>query len=109
MPEVIECYYLVKKHQVNVLEAVLIFGIQIQARLGILDIVICEVSHKAAGEWRQVFQFWRSVLFNQILDYLTRIISFNGYFIIIQFIEVLISFDINNAILAGEFQKRIEA
>ena len=63
--------HLVKKHQIHVLKPLRVAGIQTQGRLGVFQIVVGEISDKAAGKGRKVGKPGAFVF----LDYLTDIVS----------------------------------
>ena len=53
LPEVVEDHHLLKQHQVHILKALLVLGVQHQRGLGVFYVIIREVAHQSAGKGRQ--------------------------------------------------------
>ena len=65
---VVEDDDLVEEHEVDVLEAFGVFGVQAQGGFGILQVVVAEVAHQAAGEGRQAVHARQAVGVEQLAD-----------------------------------------
>ena len=58
LPEVIEGDDFFKEHQIHVVKALLILGVQMQGGLGVFDVIIGEIPHQSAGERGQPRESW---------------------------------------------------
>ncbi len=79
LPEIIECYDLVKQHQVNIVKTLGIFGIQCQLGLGILDVVVGKIADQSAGERRETGKDRAFVLRKELTDLLPRIFCLKAH------------------------------
>ena len=55
-------HQLFKEHQIHVVEALLVVGVQLQGGLGVLAVVVGKIAHQTAGEGRQSRDSWAPVL-----------------------------------------------
>ena len=71
--DIIERDNLIEKHQVNVLEVLLVLCVEVQRRLAVLDVVVREVPHQPACERRKSLQLGAAVPGHQLPDVVCRV------------------------------------
>ena len=97
--QVIEDDDLVKKHEVEIVKAGIVFRPELQRRLGILDEVVRKVPDQAADEGRQPFQAGRPVGLYDLADQILRRIRPDRFFPFAR--------KADDAVLAAQAQSRI--
>ena len=70
---VVESYYLVEQHEVNVLEPLLVLRVEVQGGFAVLYVVVGEVPHQTSGERREALQLRAGVLLHEFLDVRRRV------------------------------------
>ena len=68
LPVIVEYDYLVKEHQIHIPEIAAFVGRTLQTWLCVLDVVVGEIAHEAAGKRRKPFQLW-TFIFRQNVPY----------------------------------------
>ena len=70
---IVEGNHLVEEHQVHILEALRILCVQLQGGLGILQIIVGEISHQPTGKGGHPMKYGTSILLQNLPDVLSGI------------------------------------
>ena len=73
--EVVEDHQSVEQHEVDVLESLSILGVEPEAGLGVLQVVVGEVSNESSGERRETGYLRAAVIVQDSTDIIGRVLS----------------------------------
>ena len=88
-----------EQHQIDILKALLVIGIQLQRWLAVLDIIIGKIPNQSAGKGRHEGKLRTVVLLQNSADSRLNILSSR--------LACQRTFDCHISIVAGNFQKRV--
>ena len=77
LPKVIKGDYLIKQHQIDVLEVLGILGVTFHARFAVGKIVIGKIADQATREGRQIIKTWAFIAAEDLSEVCGRIICFD--------------------------------